>query len=268
MRNIDYSNTIFYKIYCKNLEISDIYIGHTTNFVTRQHGHKQSCTNERNIGYNTKVYQFIREHGGWDNWKMEIVGYKCCKNMREACEEEQRYYNEYNATLNSVLPIRQIENSSYEKSEVIQVLPDTNKTYKFICQGCNYKCNNKKDYNKHLLTDKHQRLINGDTNNNINRTYACKCGKNYKHAPSLSKHKKHCVIIKSPISHVSHCSTNSLESSASDLVTKIQQEIKENKESLIQRQNFIQKRCAYLKEQQEQYSKQIQQMLDNIMLNS
>ena len=28
--SIDYSNTIIYKIYCKNPEIKDIYVGHTT----------------------------------------------------------------------------------------------------------------------------------------------------------------------------------------------------------------------------------------------
>lgn len=30
-KNIDYSNTIIYKIYCKNKFITDIYVGHTTN---------------------------------------------------------------------------------------------------------------------------------------------------------------------------------------------------------------------------------------------
>ena len=30
---IDYSNTIIYKIYCKNETITDIYVGHTTNFL-------------------------------------------------------------------------------------------------------------------------------------------------------------------------------------------------------------------------------------------
>ena len=44
---IDYSNTIFYKISCKNPSIDDIYIGHTTNFVQRKYAHKQSCSNDK-----------------------------------------------------------------------------------------------------------------------------------------------------------------------------------------------------------------------------
>ena len=38
--NIDYSNTIIYKIRCKDINVSDIYIGHTTNFVKRKNQHK------------------------------------------------------------------------------------------------------------------------------------------------------------------------------------------------------------------------------------
>ena len=39
--DIDYSNTLFYKIYCIDPSINDMYIGHTTNFVQRKHAHKQ-----------------------------------------------------------------------------------------------------------------------------------------------------------------------------------------------------------------------------------
>jgi len=35
--NIDYSNTIIYKICCSDFSITDLYVGHTTNFVTPLH---------------------------------------------------------------------------------------------------------------------------------------------------------------------------------------------------------------------------------------
>ena len=44
---IDYSNTIIYKIVCKDQNIKDIYVGHTTNFVQRKHAHKQNCNNNK-----------------------------------------------------------------------------------------------------------------------------------------------------------------------------------------------------------------------------
>jgi hypothetical protein len=63
----------------------------------------------------------------------------------------------------------------------------------FSCEKCKYNTSSKKDYNKHLLTAKHQILTN--TNEKIPKipkAYICECGKEYKHASSLSGHKKKC----------------------------------------------------------------------------
>ena len=37
---IDYSKTIIYKIVCNDLDITDLYVGHTTDFIRRRHHHK------------------------------------------------------------------------------------------------------------------------------------------------------------------------------------------------------------------------------------
>ena len=47
--NLDYSNTIIYKITCNDTNVSDLYVGHTTNFIERKRGHKYSCVN--NVSY-------------------------------------------------------------------------------------------------------------------------------------------------------------------------------------------------------------------------
>ena len=54
---IDYSNTIIYKIYCKDSSIYDFYVGHTTNFIKRKSLHKSSCSNKNN---KLKIYEIIR----------------------------------------------------------------------------------------------------------------------------------------------------------------------------------------------------------------
>ena len=61
--DIDYSNTIIYKITCKDPEIKDVYVGHTTNFVQRKHAHKQSCNNQKSSNYDCKLYNTMRERG-------------------------------------------------------------------------------------------------------------------------------------------------------------------------------------------------------------
>jgi hypothetical protein len=57
---IDLSN-VFYEIVCKDLTITDRYVGSTTNLVKRHTIIKSVC-NENNI-HNTYVYQFIRKNG-------------------------------------------------------------------------------------------------------------------------------------------------------------------------------------------------------------
>ena len=79
-KEIDYANTIFYKIYCKDDSVKDLYVGHTTDFNKRKRQHKRSCIS----GENRKVYKCIRENGGWSNWEMLIIGYKRCENLYDA----------------------------------------------------------------------------------------------------------------------------------------------------------------------------------------
>ena len=99
--NIDYSNTIIYKIYCNNDTITDTYVGHTTNFYVRKHQHKISCNNSKNV---LIIYKTIRENGGWCNWNMiEIAKYNC-KDSTEARIKEQQHYEELKSTLNSCPP--------------------------------------------------------------------------------------------------------------------------------------------------------------------
>jgi hypothetical protein len=62
----------------------------------------------------------------------------------------------------------------------------------FRCENCDFNTFNKKDYNRHLLTDKHRRLTNTNEKTPFTQTYSCKCGKTYCHVSSLSKHKKNC----------------------------------------------------------------------------
>ena len=71
---------------------------------------------------------------------------------------------------------------------------------KFVCEKCNYKSSNKKDYGKHLLTTKHnmERLEQVKIPK-IPKQYTCSCGKTYKVASGLWKHKKKCPQINNTV---------------------------------------------------------------------
>ena len=66
--------------------------------------------------------------------------------------------------------------------------------FKFVCNNCDYACCNKYDYNKHLITRKHQ-MNNTDkeTSQEVAYKFLCsECCNRYKYQSGLCKHKKQC----------------------------------------------------------------------------
>ena len=110
----DYSNTIIYKICCNDVNITDIYIGHTTNFTQRKHNHKINCCSENASNYNMNVYKFIRKNGGWDNWSMVQIENTFCNNKREALTKERFWIESLKAKLNCNNPI------TFQAEKIIQ----------------------------------------------------------------------------------------------------------------------------------------------------
>jgi len=213
--DIDYSNTVIYKITCKDDNIKDTYVGHTTNFVQRKHGHKQSCINEKSCNHNFKLYKFIRSNGGWNNWKMEIVGFYNCADHCEARIKEQEFFISLNATLNSIEPLPKpkiiIKENQTENSLKIK---DTEKvsesSSKFECIFCDYKTCKKSSYTKHLTTNKHK-LVENDTKKLPNVSFNCICGKIYKFNSGYYRHKKNCFFIKKENIAISSVETDKKE---------------------------------------------------------
>jgi len=80
-----------YKLVCLDENIKDTYIGSCWNMCSRHYEHKSRCHNEKSKKYNTPVYQFIREHGGWDNWGMETIEICDCRDKRHLETVEQFY---------------------------------------------------------------------------------------------------------------------------------------------------------------------------------
>ena len=61
-----------YRIECLDKNITDFYIGSTKNLYNRTKCHKNRCIDINGSCYNYKVYKFIRENGGWDNWQIVV----------------------------------------------------------------------------------------------------------------------------------------------------------------------------------------------------
>tara|TARA_R110001606_G_scaffold127039_2_gene261063 strand:- start:3326 stop:3925 length:600 start_codon:yes stop_codon:yes gene_type:complete len=101
---MNYNNAVIYKIYCKNIDIKDIYVGSTTNFKKRVACHKRNCNNENGKGYNINLYKYIRNNDGWDNWNITVIEEYKCVNKLELHKRERYYLETLHATLNMSIP--------------------------------------------------------------------------------------------------------------------------------------------------------------------
>lgn len=94
--NINYENSIIYKITCKDENCKDIYVGQTCDLIRRRYAHKQQSNKK-----NRYLYNIINEHGGWDNWNMEVVEKYLAKSKQDVLDREQYWIYTLQATLNT-----------------------------------------------------------------------------------------------------------------------------------------------------------------------
>ena len=90
-------------------------------------------------------------------------------------------------------------------------------SYKFFCEICDYKCNKKSEYTKHITTAKHK-ILQNPTSDSEPKVYSCICGKEYKHSSTLYHHKKKCTIINI---HDNHENNISPEKEDDDSITSV-----------------------------------------------
>ena len=98
----DYSKCLMYKFVCKDLSVKDLYVGQTTIWGARRRRHK-GMYNDIECKY--KIYECMRQTGGWDNWDMILIEAYPCNNDLEASARERFLMESLNANLNSKRPM-------------------------------------------------------------------------------------------------------------------------------------------------------------------
>ena len=111
---------------------------------------------------------------------------------------------------------------------------------KFYCEKCDYKCSKQSEYNKHLLTAKHQKVTNGNKKSPKNLHCICKfCNKTFKYRSGLSRHNKTCNEEKYSLIKTENTNPTKEEVSKSDIIEILKQN-QEFKELLTEQQQEIQ----------------------------
>jgi hypothetical protein len=142
-----------YKIVCDDANVDFSYVGSTRSFRHRKAQHKSNCNNEKDNGYNRKLYTTIRENGGWNNFRMVIIAEIEVESKRQAEIIEEEHRLKLQANLNSQrCYITEEQKKERDKQQVKQ-----HGNTKCNCEcGCIYTNWNK---SQHLKTDKHKKYL-------------------------------------------------------------------------------------------------------------
>ena len=161
----NYNESKIYKICCRDTSIEEIYIGSTVNFKNRKCQHKISCNNTNSKIHNLKIYQFIRDNGGWDNWDMILLEEVKVNSKLELHKKEREYIDLLKPSLNIQVPNQTRKEYQEDNKETLREKAlkyyHTNKEKrkeKITCDcGSVY---GKRDKARHNKTKKHIEYIN------------------------------------------------------------------------------------------------------------
>jgi len=110
---------VVYKLYHSNYP--EFYIGSSKIFEKRKNDHKYNSNNETSVAYHFKVYKYIREHGGYDSWKYEILEKEYYKNKKHRFERERYFIESLKPTLNTTIPGRTDQEWYEDNKEMVKV---------------------------------------------------------------------------------------------------------------------------------------------------
>lgn len=169
MENNKYQKACIYKICCKDPSITDCYVGSTTDFVKRRYDHKWNCDNSKYKKY-YKLYRFINNNGGWNNFNMQVIEQYPCNCKEELHRREGYFIRLLNCSLNAMIAGRTVKEYRIDKKDEQKQYRVDNRE-KILAQKKHYYNQNK----EHLLIKQKQ-------------PYTCICGKTL----TIGNKSRHC----------------------------------------------------------------------------
>ena len=154
-----------YKFCCIDETMCDkLYAGHSKNLNTRKRVHKNRCNNVNSNYYTDKVYQTIREFGGWNNWKM--VEIEACdetiNTKRQAEKREQYWIDKLGASLNTNRAFKTKQDKSDDNKKIYQenkeeIKAKQNKAYWEDPKKDNEKCKKYRENNPDKVAESNKK---------------------------------------------------------------------------------------------------------------
>jgi len=210
---INYETTLvsFYRFVCNDPEIKSSYVGSTVNFTERKANHKKCCNNPNDKVYHLKIYETIRDNGGWNNWRMIEIESRLVKDKREAERIEQEWIEKMETDMNSIKAFGAETREEYKKQYHMdnreknieyskQYYIENTNTFKE--QSKQYRLENADKIKEH---SKQYRLENADKiKEKTKEKVACECGCEIRRGdlPRHQKSPKHAKLMELKIASI------------------------------------------------------------------
>ena len=101
MVRLQINDYTFYKITNINGDVDLGYVGSTSNMKQRRRAHKSDCYNINTRRHHLKLYETIRAHGGFDEFKFIELGYAKQISLNDAHIIEEHYRVNLMSNLNT-----------------------------------------------------------------------------------------------------------------------------------------------------------------------
>lgn len=162
----------FYRIVCNDTDMKYCYVGSTKNFTRRKCEHKTRCKT-----HDFKIYQVIRENGGWSNWSMIKIEDTDYESKLDSHKRERELLEQFGNGMNTTIPSRNWEEECQKEyykqyrednkeqiTEIKKQYYEQNKEHiaeqskqKFTCEcGSKYRHTSK---SRHLKTQRHKNFL-------------------------------------------------------------------------------------------------------------
>jgi len=147
-----------YKIYCKDPNIKDFYIGKAKDLKGRIATHKHTAKKNTE----QKLYKFINENGGFENFDFEIIQELTERNLNIINDIEREYIMIYKPSLNSQKLKIEADNKADYFRQYRRDNRDTIKrqpSHQYVICSCGDRIQ-KRNLKIHQKTKLHERRLN------------------------------------------------------------------------------------------------------------
>ena len=135
----------------------------------------------------------------------------------------------------------------------------------FYCKACDFKCTKKSNYENHIDTLKHKRIVNDSNGIFCIKLWRCGCGKEYKYDSGFYRHKKKCTYTEENEDDVNLNQIITSNDVSKELILKLVEENSEIKSMLFKQFENMQEQQVQIQNQMMEQQKLMHNQISDLI---